>query len=153
MNRTAATLSRNLTTTSRNTISSSHPVHQQQQRPVSFRAHGLCSHHPSPARRALADKSQERPFTSSVTLRSTSQGRTATQNNNSDNKKNNPEEPPTLSFEALGITGKTKWALIGILSVLSTIETIFWLGVLKKRFFSEAGEEEEEENKSYDHSR
>ncbi|KAI0898001.1 hypothetical protein F4806DRAFT_386448 [Annulohypoxylon nitens] len=59
-----------------------------------------------------------------------------------------PEEPPPMnfSFEGLGLTKNTKIAVIVIISIFGTIETIFWIKTIW-RWFSGA-KNDESENKA-----
>ncbi|KAI0885288.1 uncharacterized protein GGS22DRAFT_163361 [Annulohypoxylon maeteangense] len=64
------------------------------------------------------------------------------------NPPKSPEEPPPMqfSFEGLGLSRNTKIAVLVILSIFGTIETIFWIKWIG-RWFSGA-KNDESENKA-----
>ncbi|KAI1139008.1 hypothetical protein F5Y05DRAFT_358779 [Hypoxylon sp. FL0543] len=57
--------------------------------------------------------------------------------------KNSPEELPAFSFEGLGMSRNTKIAVIVILSIFGTIESIFWIKWIWNWFSGTKGDESE----------
>lgn len=52
-----------------------------------------------------------------------------------------------FSFERLGITGKTKWAIIGFVSIVATLETITYTKLALRWWRSRHGETEAGDDK------
>ncbi|KAI1452931.1 hypothetical protein F4805DRAFT_445510 [Annulohypoxylon moriforme] len=83
----------------------------------------------------------------SISNISTSSAKFATKKSTRDPQKS-PEEPPPMQFgfEGLGLSRNTKIAVIVIISIFGTIETIFWVQWIW-RWFSGA-KNDESENKA-----
>lgn len=64
------------------------------------------------------------------------------------NPKSSPSENPSypaFSFEGLGANRTVKYVVIGALSVLGTIESIFWAKTLQAKFWPSTEEEDKPE--------
>lgn len=91
---------------------------------------------PSPSfQPSYAACQRQTSFSKPVTRLYSTNNNNGTNTNHNPAKKSNPKpqsskiEPPVFDFKSLGLKGPVKIVVIAVISVLGTIETVFWVKV------------------------